>query len=89
MQYNIPNGDKIYQKAIKCTNIFNCKTLQNLPKIGNFRLKVYHLATQDGLAFQKLFHNPISVSVMMECKAATDETKTTCHRMAEKCRQAG
>jgi hypothetical protein len=31
--------------AIKCTKIFYCKTLQNLPKIGNFGLKIYHLAT--------------------------------------------
>jgi hypothetical protein len=27
----VPNGRKIYQKATKYTNIFHCKTLQNLP----------------------------------------------------------
>jgi hypothetical protein len=30
-QENIPNGHKIDQMAIKYTNIFHCKTLQNLP----------------------------------------------------------
>jgi hypothetical protein len=29
----IPNGGKIDQMAIKYTNIFHCKTLQNLPKL--------------------------------------------------------
>jgi hypothetical protein len=33
--------------AIKCTHIFQCKTLQHLPKLGFlvFGLKIYHLAT--------------------------------------------
>jgi hypothetical protein len=31
--------------AIKYTNIFHCKTLQNLPKLGFFGLKICHLAT--------------------------------------------
>jgi hypothetical protein len=37
---NIPNGHNIYQMAlnrthfIKYTNIFHCKTLKNLPKLG-------------------------------------------------------
>jgi hypothetical protein len=31
---NIPNDRKIDQLGIKYTNIFNCKTLQNLPKLG-------------------------------------------------------
>jgi hypothetical protein len=30
----IPNGRKIDQTAKKYTNIFNCKTLHNLPKLG-------------------------------------------------------
>jgi hypothetical protein len=30
----VPNGRKIDQIAIKFTNIFYCKTLQNLPKLG-------------------------------------------------------
>jgi hypothetical protein len=30
---NVPNGPKIYQMAIKHTNIF-CKTLPILPKLG-------------------------------------------------------
>jgi hypothetical protein len=33
---NVPNGRKIDQMAIKYTNIFHCKTLQNLPKLGLF-----------------------------------------------------
>jgi hypothetical protein len=32
--YSISNGRKIDQMVIKYTNIFNCKTLQNLPKLG-------------------------------------------------------
>jgi hypothetical protein len=57
---NIPNGHKIYQMAtkytkwhkigqmaIKYTNTFNTKTLQNLPKSGFFGLKLSHLATLD------------------------------------------
>jgi hypothetical protein len=32
--HNIPNGRKIYQMAIKYTNIFYGKTLQNLTKLG-------------------------------------------------------
>jgi hypothetical protein len=31
---NIPNGSKIDQMAIKCSNIVHCKTFQNLPKFG-------------------------------------------------------
>jgi hypothetical protein len=30
---NILNDRKIYQMITKCTDIFNCKTLQNLPKL--------------------------------------------------------
>jgi hypothetical protein len=48
-EQNIPNGQQngceIYQTDIKYTNIIHCKTLQNLPKIWNFGLKIYHLAT--------------------------------------------
>jgi hypothetical protein len=31
--------------TIKYTNIFHCKALQNLPKLGFFGLKIHHLAT--------------------------------------------
>jgi hypothetical protein len=31
---NIPNGRKIDPMAIKYTNHFHCKSLQNLPKLG-------------------------------------------------------
>jgi hypothetical protein len=41
----LPNGCNIFQKAIKCTNIFQSKSLPNLPKMGIFGLKMYHLAT--------------------------------------------
>jgi hypothetical protein len=30
----MPNGRKVDQMAIKYTNIYHCKTLQNLPKLG-------------------------------------------------------
>jgi hypothetical protein len=39
---NIPDGRKIDQMAIKYTNNFHCKALQNLPKLG---FVVCHLAT--------------------------------------------
>jgi hypothetical protein len=42
---NIPNGHKIEQMALKYTNIFRCKTHQNLFKSVIFGLKKYHLAT--------------------------------------------
>jgi hypothetical protein len=32
--HKTPNGNKIDQTAIKFTNIFHCKALQNLPKLG-------------------------------------------------------
>jgi hypothetical protein len=35
----------MFQMVIKYSNIFNCKTLQNLPEIGIFGLKINHLAT--------------------------------------------
>jgi hypothetical protein len=41
---NIPIGRKIYNIAIKITNIFHGKTFQNLPKIGFLVWKIYHLA---------------------------------------------
>jgi hypothetical protein len=41
----MPNGPKIDQMVLKYTNIFHCKTLQNVPKIGIFGLKTWHLAT--------------------------------------------
>jgi hypothetical protein len=44
-QENIPNGSKIDQMAITYTNIFHCKALQNLPKLGFLGLKICHLAT--------------------------------------------
>jgi hypothetical protein len=31
--------------SITYTNIYNYKTIQNLPKLGFFGLKIYHLAT--------------------------------------------
>jgi hypothetical protein len=31
--------------VIKYTNIFNCKALQNIPKLGILGIKKYHLAT--------------------------------------------
>jgi hypothetical protein len=42
---HIPSGRKIDQMDIKFTNIFHCKTIKNLPKIGIFGLKIWHLAT--------------------------------------------
>jgi hypothetical protein len=42
---NIPNGGKIDQTNIKCTNIFHRKNLQSLPKLGFSGLKIDHLAT--------------------------------------------
>jgi hypothetical protein len=42
---NITNGCKTDQTALKFTNIFRCKTLQNLPKLGFFCLKICHPAT--------------------------------------------
>jgi hypothetical protein len=50
---HIPDGNKIYQMASKETNIYHCKTLQNLPKLFFF-LKICHLATlmQTDVAFR-------------------------------------
>jgi hypothetical protein len=42
---NMPNGSKIDQMALKYTAIVHYKTLENLPKLGFFGLKIYHLAT--------------------------------------------
>jgi hypothetical protein len=40
-----PNGRKIDRMAIKFTNLFHCKTLQNWPKLGFLVWKYsYHLA---------------------------------------------
>jgi hypothetical protein len=33
-QYNIPNGQNMFQMAIKYTDIFHFKSLQNWPKFG-------------------------------------------------------
>jgi hypothetical protein len=33
MATKIPNGREVDQTALKYTNIFHCKTLQNLPKL--------------------------------------------------------
>jgi hypothetical protein len=44
--YISPNGHKLYQTALKCTNIFLSKALQSTyTQIGNFGLKINHLAT--------------------------------------------
>jgi hypothetical protein len=37
--YGIPDSREIDQMAIKYTNIFRCKALQNLPKLRFFGLK--------------------------------------------------
>jgi hypothetical protein len=47
---NISNGRKIDQMSIKYTNILHFKTLQNVPKILIFGLKINHLATMIGLS---------------------------------------
>jgi hypothetical protein len=66
---NTPNGHKIYQRALKYTygsqtdklslkftSIFHCKTLQNLPKLAVFGLKIGRLATLTfGPFFPKTF----------------------------------
>jgi hypothetical protein len=39
MGENRPNKHKIYQMVTKYTNIFHCKTFQNLPKLGFFWLE--------------------------------------------------
>jgi hypothetical protein len=48
----MPNGHQFYQMVkkyfqmvIKHTDIYNSKTLQNLPQTGIFGLKTNHLAT--------------------------------------------
>jgi hypothetical protein len=38
---SIPKQGKLFQMAIKYTNVFHCKTLQNLPKLVFFGLKIY------------------------------------------------
>jgi hypothetical protein len=38
---NITNGRKIDQTAKKYANIFHCKALRNLPKLGFFVLKIW------------------------------------------------
>jgi hypothetical protein len=44
---NRPNGHKRDQMTIKYANMSHCKSLQNLPKLGYFGLKICHLATLD------------------------------------------
>jgi hypothetical protein len=51
---NLAIGREIYQMAIKYTNIFRYKTLQNLPQKGFFGLKIYHLATLGPSSFAGL-----------------------------------
>jgi hypothetical protein len=48
---NIPNGCKIFQMAIKCTNILHSKALHNIPRMWIFGMKLYNLATQHETAF--------------------------------------
>jgi hypothetical protein len=45
MATNISNGRKIDQMFIKYTNIFHCKTFQNLPKLEFLVWNTNHLAT--------------------------------------------
>jgi hypothetical protein len=42
----IPNGSNIFQLGIKYTNIFHSiQALQDLPTLGFFGFRIYHLAT--------------------------------------------
>jgi hypothetical protein len=58
----LPNGPKIYQmaviyisqNAIKYTDTFHCKALQNLHKLGYIVLKIYRLATLIGTGKMKI-----------------------------------
>jgi hypothetical protein len=50
-----PYGHKLYQTAVKYTNIFPSKALQNVPKLGFFGLKMYHLAILLGRVRRKQF----------------------------------
>jgi hypothetical protein len=52
----MPSVRKIFQKAIKCSNIFQSKALQNLPTLGFFGLKMNHLAALTPLQKEKEKH---------------------------------
>jgi hypothetical protein len=43
--YIIPKDHPLHQTALRYTNIFHSKSLQNIPKFGIFGLKINHLAT--------------------------------------------
>jgi hypothetical protein len=53
----IPNGDNIDQMAVKCTNVFKCKTLQNLPKLGFSNWKYTIWQPWSSSFWSKLFVN--------------------------------
>jgi hypothetical protein len=59
--YIIPNGNKLYQMAVKYANIFHPKALQNIPKYGFFGLKINNLAILGLVAFPLLFLPYLSV----------------------------
>jgi hypothetical protein len=44
--YIIPNGHKLYQTAVKYTNIFPSKALQNITKIGIFGTMIERRTTE-------------------------------------------
>jgi hypothetical protein len=52
MALNIPNGPKIFQMSMKYTNIFNYKTLKNVP---NFAFLVCKYTTSGNPALARLW----------------------------------
>jgi hypothetical protein len=54
--------DYINQMAVKYTNIFHCKALQNLPKLGFLFCKFYTIALRWSLPYQRVptVRNPLS-----------------------------
>jgi hypothetical protein len=50
--------------AIKNTNVYYCQTFQNLPKLGFFGSKIYHLATLEFIGSVNFSVNPRQVNRM-------------------------
>jgi hypothetical protein len=54
--------------VIKYATIFQCKTLQNLPKLGFFGLKTNHLATLLWRSFLRHFMPLHALAIEINCK---------------------
>jgi hypothetical protein len=79
-QITMANGHKIYQMVVKYTNIFHCKSLQNLPKLWYGYARAYGYLRMRSDCTNKLWVpklHPQNAAPEQGCQMVSFQTKNT------------